>query len=393
MAGERPDAKRSELKERQEELRGRLETLRQELAKNEGSRAEAADQLRAAESAISDANRRLRQLTGQRTVTEAELANLEAQSRRLDRQIVVQQEELARLLYRQYVSGDSDALQLLLAGRDPNEVARDSHFLTLLSQAKAEMIGNLRTNLAEKQKFAATQRDKTSELAEIERTQQDQRASLRGQQKQRQIVLAQISDKINTQRQEMDSLRRNDQRLTKLIDGLAKIIAQADRRKPKAKPAGSAKIKSRPAMRTDDGPDPGSVDSDFARLRGRLHLPVRGEIVSRFGTPRAEGGAVWKGMFIRSGDGGEVHAVADGQVVYADWLRGFGNLMIIDHGDGFLSVYGNNQALLQQAGDAVHAGDAIATVGNSGGNPESGLYFELRHQGRPFDPIRWVSLR
>jgi septal ring factor EnvC (AmiA/AmiB activator) len=391
-AGEPPDAKRIELKERQGELRGRLETLRRDLAKTEGSQAEAADQLRVAESAISDSNRRLRQLAGQRSATEAELASLEAQSHRLDRQIDQQQTDLSRLLYHQYVRGDSDALQILLAGRDPNEVARDSHFLTLLSRAKAEMIGNLRTSLAEKQKFAATQRDKTAELAEIERTQQDQRATLLAQQRQRQIVLAQISDRIKTQRHEIDNLRRNDQRLTKLIDDLAKIIAQSERRKPKTKSVTSAKNKGRPAMRKNDGPDPGSVDSDFARLRGRLHLPVRGEIISRFGTPRAEGGAFAKGIFIRSNDGGDVHAVADGQVVYADWLRGFGNLMIIDHGDSFLSIYGNNQALLQQAGDAVRAGDAIATVGNSGGNPESGLYFELRHQGRPFDPIRWVSL-
>jgi septal ring factor EnvC (AmiA/AmiB activator) len=393
MAGERPDAKRIELKERQEELRSRLEALRGDLAKSEGSQAEAADQLRVAESAISDANRRLHQLAGQRSTTEAELASLEAQSQRLDRQIDRQQTDLARLLYRQFVSGDSDALHLLLAGRDPNDVARDSHFLTLLSLAKAEMIGNLRTSLAEKQKFAATQRDKTAELAEIERTQQNQRATLLAQQRQRQMILAQISGKIKTQRHEIDSLRRNDQRLSKLIDDLAKIIAQSPRRKAKVKSVAAAKNQGRPAMRKDDGPDPGSVDSDFARLRGRLNLPVRGEIVSRFGTARAEGGAVWKGLFIRSGEGGEVHAIAGGQVAYADWLRGFGNLMIVDHGDGFLSIYGNNQALLLQTGDTVKAGEAIATVGNSGGNPESGLYFELRHQGRPFDPIRWVSLR
>jgi septal ring factor EnvC (AmiA/AmiB activator) len=257
------------------------------------------------------------------------------------------------------------------------------------------MIGSLRNSLAEQRALVATQRDKTAELGEIERKQEDQRATMLAQQKQRQVVLAQISDKMKVQRREFDNLRHNDQRLSKLIDDLAKIVAKADRRKQKAKTksVGSTKAKSRPGPLQSEEPDPGSFDSDFAKLRGHLHLPVRGEIVSRFGTARAEGGALWKGIFIRSIEGGEVHAVAGGQVVYADWLRGFGNIMIIDHGEGFLSIYGNNQALLQQAGDAVRAGDNIATVGNSGGNPESGLYFELRHQGRPFDPARWVSAR
>ncbi len=390
---ERPEAKRAELKERQGELRGRLEALRQDLAKTEGAKVEAADQLRETESAISHANRRLHELAGQRNATQAELANLEAQSRRLDRQIDGQQKDLSRLLYRQFVSGESDALQLLLAGRDPNEVARDSHFLTLLSRAKAEMIGSLRNSLAEQRSLVATQRDKTAELGEIERKQEDQRATMLAQQKQRQVVLAQISDKMKVQRREFDNLRHNDQRLSKLIDDLAKIVAKADRRKQKTKSKSvtSAKAKSRPTPRENEGPDPSNLDGDFARLRGHLRLPVRGEIVYRFGTPRAEGGALWKGIFIRSNEGGEVHAVAGGQVVYADWLRGFGNIMIIDHGDGFLSIYGNNQALLQQAGDAVRTGDSIATVGNSGGNPESGLYFEIRHQGRPFNPTAWLS--
>ena len=88
-----------------------------------------------------------------------------------------------------------------------------------------------------------------------------------------------------------------------------------------------------------------------------------------------------------------MHAVAAGNVVFSDWLRGFGNLMIIDHGDGFLSVYGNNESLLLQAGETVTSGEVVATVGNSGGNPESGLYFEIRHQGKPFDPLKWVSLK
>ncbi|MCX7145981.1 MAG: peptidoglycan DD-metalloendopeptidase family protein [Sulfuritalea sp.] len=122
-------------------------------------------------------------------------------------------------------------------------------------------------------------------------------------------------------------------------------------------------------------------------------MPVKGTIAGRFGSPRAESGASWKGVFIRAAEGAEVKAVAAGAVVFSDWLRGFGNLLIIDHGDDFLSVYGNNESLLAAVGAAVKGGESIATVGNSGGNPDSGLYFELRHRGLPFDPLKWASNR
>ncbi len=139
--------------------------------------------------------------------------------------------------------------------------------------------------------------------------------------------------------------------------------------------------------------DPGNVGGSFAALRGQLRLPVKGTIEGRFGSPRPEGGATWKGIFIRAAEGLDVRAVAGGAVVFSDWLRGFGNLLIIDHGDDFLSVYGNNESLLAAAGASVKDGEAVATVGNSGGNPDSGLYFELRHRGQPFDPLKWAINR
>jgi septal ring factor EnvC (AmiA/AmiB activator) len=128
-----------------------------------------------------------------------------------------------------------------------------------------------------------------------------------------------------------------------------------------------------------------------------MTLPVTGELAARFGSPRrVEGGGTaptWKGLFIHAPLGAEVRSVAAGQVVFADWLRGFGNLMVIDHGEGYLSVYGNNESLLRNVGDTVAVGDSIASVGNTGGNEQTGLYFELRFQGRPFDPLKWVAAR
>ena len=129
----------------------------------------------------------------------------------------------------------------------------------------------------------------------------------------------------------------------------------------------------------------------FQELKGRLKLPVIGELANRYGSPRADSGLSWKGLFIAAKQGQEVRAIAGGRVVFADWLRGFGNLMILDHGGGYLSLYGNNESLYRQVGDLVKMGDPVAAVGATGGNPETGLYFELRFQGKPLDPLTWVT--
>lgn len=388
---ERKVEKQAEL----QDVRERIDDLRKELAKSEGSRSSVADQLREAESAISTANRRLKELGDSRAEAQAALAELESQQRHLGQQTASQQAQLGRLLRQQHRAnaGDGgDALQTLLAGRDPNLAARDWHFLTLLSRAKADLIRSLSVAAAEKRQLAEAARAKAGEIARIEVRQQEERATLMARSRERQAVLARIADQIRSQRREIDTLKRDEQRLGKLIDGLARLAAKLPRRKPARAPTATARPGEPPAAasRPLREADTAGAGGAFAGQRGKLKLPVKGTLAGRFGTARAEGG-IWKGLFIRAGEGAEVRAVAAGRVVFADWLRGFGNLLILDHDDGFLSVYGNNQSLLRQPGDEARAGEVVATVGNSGGNPESGLYFELRHRGQVFDPMKWVA--
>ena len=375
------DAKREELKGLQE----RIQALQKDLAKTEGTRADAAEELRETEKAISDANRRLRELNGERARAQASLDHLNLQSQKLSSRIAAQQAQLGRLLTRQYYAGETDALRHLLSGDDPNQLARDAHYLGLLSHAKAGLIRDLGGILEEKKHLANLAHDKTTELAEIEKNQQRERSGLVEQQKQRQAVLARISDRIKTQRREVEKLKRDEKRLARLIEGLGRIVA-----KPKRPASSRAQA---PALRNERTPDATLPADAFARMKGRLALPTRGELANGFGTPRQDGGTTWKGVFIRADGGAEVKAIAPGRIVFADWLRGFGNLAIVDHGDGYLSVYGNNESLYKAVGDPVKAGETIASVGNSGGNPETGLYFELRHLGQPIDPLKWVSLR
>ncbi len=364
------------------DLQLRIETLRGHLAKSEETRAEAADQLQKAESAISDTNRGLRELSELREQTQTQIAGLGEQSQRLANKIAAQQAQLEHLLYHQYVNGDADALKLLVAGTDPNQAARDLRYLSLLSRAEAKLLRLLHNALAEKRRLVEAARAKRDDLAAIEQRRQLQRAALLNQQQQRHRVLTRLSGKIQLQRREIDTLQRNEKRLGILIAGLSRIVAK--------RPAAN-----RPRPRHAVAPTGGKERDvgDFAGQKGRLHLPTRGQLANRFGSPYAEGGATWKGLFIRAPEGADVHAVAAGRVVFADWLRGFGNLIIVDHGDAYLSVYGNNQSLFRQVGDTVKGGEVLASVGNSGGNPESGLYFELRHQGTAIDPLKWAGFK
>jgi len=166
---------------------------------------------------------------------------------------------------------------------------------------------------------------------------------------------------------------------------------------PMPEPIKEAPILAQEPVQEDPGPSeppapilgPAAASGSFTALKGRMASPVNGSVVARFGGRRGDG-PTWKGNFIKAAEGSEVRAVAPGRVVHADWMRGFGNLIIIDHGDGYLSIYGNNQSLLKRPGDSVRAGEAVASAGNTGGNEESGLYFELRHRGKAIDPAGWV---
>lgn len=357
-------------------LHSRIETLKKGLAGAEENRSEARDGLRASEHGVSEANRTLHDIGLQQRAARAGLMRVGEQTRALEAGIAAQQSELGRLLAMRYISGQQDYLKLLLSGRDPNQTARDLHYYSYISRAQADFIRALRHNLAGLGELARDARDKSAELAELEAQQREGRKELLAQQAERRKVLAMLATQIRSQNREIKSLQRDEARLSRLVEELGRAI-----------PPGPS------AGRNENLPEPGRGAGAFAAQKGKLRLPARGELINRFGTPRSDSGLTWKGLFIRSASGQEVRAVAAGQVVFAEWLRGFGNLLIIDHGRSYLTIYGNNEALLKQVGDTVKTGDTVATVGNSGGNPDSGLYFEIRHQGKAFDPLRWVSLK
>lgn len=359
------------------ELRGRIEALQKGLAAAEEQKTEAVDALRESERAISETNRALRDLGAQSSELDQRLRELGEETRQREAALKSQQALLARLLHQQYLGGHSEPLRLLLNREDPNEIARRLHYFGYISRARGQLITETRDSLERLRLLSHETSQKAAELAAVTAESRSLRDRLAREKRAHGRVLARISRDIQRQRREIGTLKRNEVRLARLVERLSKVIART--------PA--------PRVRNERVPQATGVAGAFPGLKGKLHLPVRGELANRFGSPRADGGVVWKGLFIAARAGEEVKAIADGRVVFADWLRGFGNLIIVDHGDAYMSLYGNNEALYKQVGDAIRAGEPLAAVGASGGNADSGLYFELRHQGRPLDPLDWVVIR
>ena len=364
-------------KEELSQLRGRIEAMQKRLAAAEGAHSEAADGLRDSERAISESNRSLRDLAAKQRAIQAYLIDLQQQEMRASNDIESQQRLLTRQLYQQYLGNQPDAVKLLLNREDPNRIARDLHYLTYLARMRAEQIRTLRASIRQLDNLEEETKQQSEALAAVQTEQQAQREKIEREKQTRRDVLQKVARQIESQRHEISKLKRDEQRLARLVEQIKQMIARSRAETP----------------RNDRVPDSSTDGSAFAELKGKLNLPARGELKGRFGSPRADGGLSWKGVFIASQPNQEVRAIAAGRVVFADWLRGFGNLLIIDHGGGYMSLYGNNESLFKQVGQAARGGETIAAVGNSGGNTDYGLYFEMRHQGKAFDPLSWVHLK
>ncbi len=422
-------------------IQKQLSVLKKEISRTEDEKEDVADDLAESEAAISNANRSLRDLANEQHETNARLQDLATEHERLEQTIVSQKKQLSALLREHYVAGNEDRIKLLLSGDNPNRINRDLQMMAYVSQAQARLIGSLNANLEQVQENRDKVENAKTELEEIAQEQRDQKAVLEKEKARRAALLSNLSSKLVAQRKQADTLQRDEQRMSGLVDKLTMLIrqqAEAERKRQealaaaRAKAAAEAKARAearaaakaererlareakkagKPAPKPLPEPEepkvaeqpkqeertpdislaPAAPAGAFAKMKGRLSSPLSGTIAARFGAKRGGDGPSWKGMFIKAPEGSEVRAVAVGRVVHSGWMRGFGNLIIVDHGGDYLSIYANNQTLLKRVGDAVRAGEPIASAGNTGGNEESGLYFELRHLGKAFDPASWIN--
>ena len=367
------------------ELREKVEALRREFAEASGEVADAADALRESERAISEAVRALAELEAQHASLQRELGVQQAELDALAREQAAHQQMLARLLVEQHRRREQEPLRMLLQGGGPYEVRRQLVYLRALNAARAEAIAGAEQRAGRAAALRAETAARLLELDAVVQAARAQRAVLVKERRARQQTVARIGAELEQRRRQLATAAADESRLARLVKRLAALLEARARAAPRAARPPPREPADRAAGVT------GNIAAGLARFKGLLKIPAAGELNARFGVPRSGNGPPWKGWFIRAPAGTTVQAVAAGKVVFADWLRGFGNLVIVDHGDGFMSLYGNNDALLQQVGAAVEAGQAVAQAGTSGGAAESGVYFELRQDGVAFDPKDWFG--
>jgi len=356
-------------KQKEAELKrvnARIERVRKSVNADLQKRDKLNAQLRDAELGVQEARRQLEEARAQRVATEARVKDLEREQARREGELGAERGVLAGELRVAYVNGREEQLKLLLNQQDPASVGRTLAYYGYFGRARAERIEGIRDQLEHlalvRERIAAEGR----RLAAIEARQEQELAALRGAQEKRTRAVGAIDAQIKSQGGELKRLESQARGLEKLITELRKAL---------------------------DNP-PVAKKAPFEPLRGKLPWPVpQGKVLARYGQPRAGGSLRWQGMLIGTERGARVRAPFAGRVAYADWLPGMGLMIVLDHGGGYLSLYGHNDQLFRKVGEAVAAGDVIGSVGDSGGNDQAALYFEVRRGRQPVNPEIWLQRR
>lgn len=390
-------------------------------------RAAARQQIEAARQDIAELQKLLKQIEQEKSgvqkqlqTTESEMGQLEKQVDSLQQEIDRSEAELERLneekttlegarLEQQrliglqaraaYQNGRQEYLKLLLNQQNPEKFSRTLTYYDYLNKARLEQLDSFNETLRQLANVEADIEAQQNLLAEKKDGLLERRNQLAEVRKERQQTLAKLNSDLSTRERKLQARRQEQAQLERVLKTIEETLARqareaeearqrellAERQRQQQRQAGSA---------APSGPMVSSAGSSFggpfAQAKGKLPWPVDGRLVARYGTPRgSDARTKWDGVLIGASAGTQVRAVHGGRVVFADWLRGAGLLVILDHGNGYLSLYGHNQSLLRDAGEIVKAGDPIATVGTSGGQETAALYFAIRQQGRPSDPAQW----
>jgi murein hydrolase activator len=356
-------AQEAQAKQKLDQVRADIHKLVDEQRQTAAARNDATNALRDQELKIAATAKTLRDIDQQLAVQQSRLDGLLAQRATLDTKLKDQRDALAALLRSAYAMGRDEELKLLLAQDRIDDIGRMLAYYRYFERARVHEIDGLLQDL---QALARVQADIERETAALKQSRDEREAQARqldSERDKRRGLLGELESSLKDQNVRLAALGKDEKALLDLLVKLRDIFADIPKHLAGAEP--------------------------FADLRGRLQWPLHGAVVERFGAA-ADGERSSQGVLIAAKGGSEVRAVSHGRVVYADWLRGYGLLLIIDHGEGYLSLYGYNETLLKEVGDWVDAGETIASTGDSGGRKTAGLYFELRHDGKAFDPSAWM---
>jgi septal ring factor EnvC (AmiA/AmiB activator) len=346
-------------------VRKEIAELQARIARETARRDAGAQALRAAEVEIAAAARQLAETRAKVAAQEAERRTLAQETQRANRRLADERETLARQVRASYMTGREELFKLLLSQESPAALGRMLVYYDYYNRARSARIDSVARELA---KLAELEQDTAgveAELAALARSQAQQLTALEELRNERRAAVAKLTADIRDGTAAVAKLRAEEQRLAEVVARLREVLADF----------------------------PVVTDAPFARSKGKLAWPVQGRVVGDFGRPRGAGPVRWNGVLLEAAAGAAVRAVHHGRVAFADWLQGLGLLVIVDHGDGYLTLYGHNEALLKESGDWVEPGEPIAQVGDTGGQARAGLYFEIRLNGEPIDPNPWIAKR
>ena len=356
----------AEVKERElEDVRERISAIKESMDASAAERDRLTTELQEAEIAISEQRMRIAEIEREQQYATKKKEGLDADLALREARLDEESAALATQVRAAYMGGSQEKIRLLLNQRDPATLGRVMTYYRYLNDYRAEnieaVVEQIRQLDALRGKIAAEE----ARLGKLAQTRYAELTRLNEAQEKRSTLLASLRQKLENESQEVDRLAAQEKDLTRLIAELTSILSDY----------------------------PISSEQPFSEHKGKLTWPVAGTLLHDFGQPRVGGNIKWNGVVLAAPRGREVRAVYHGRVAFADWLAGMGLLVIIDHGDSYMTLYGYNETILKNTGDWVAPGDVIATVGDSGGQPQASLYFELRQGKRPVNPQQWVTRR
>ncbi|MDO6562748.1 peptidoglycan DD-metalloendopeptidase family protein [Amphritea sp. 1_MG-2023] len=345
-------------------LKKTIAQLSKRLGALQGQQASVQREVRRTDQRIGELASEILRLNTQLTSAEARLRRLEQDKQPLLAELQQQAAGLEQQLRQQHKAGRQPRLQLLLMQRDPEQVSRMLHYYDRINQALSQRLASFRAGLLQleqaQQAIRAAQQD-IFDRRDLLKARADDLESVRQERRQ---VLAELTTKLSSDSQKLQAMQADQQRLEKLLRQIRQSIEKI-------------------AI--------GDDERAFTQLKGRLPWPAQGKLSRRFGSVRD--GIRYQGVLLTQAADRSVKAVHHGRIVFSDWLRGYGLLIIVDHGAGYMSLYGHNESLLRDVGEWVSAGDQLATVGRSGGSSVAGLYFAVRYKGNSVDPLKWLARR
>jgi len=358
LPGYAQDAKKTEAELKA--LKSEIEKVSSQVRSDKAAKDRLARELRTAEMSVSEVRRSLDDLRSQRAENARKRADLAEDKRKRQADLARQRDSLAGQLRAAYLIGSEEPLKLLLNQKDPSRAGRMFAYYSYFGRARAEQIDRINVSLSEIEQLDRDMAATDERLAAIEAGRKAELGKLDSARAQRGKVLASLQTEAKERAESLERMKREQGALEKLLRDLKRAIERF----------------------------PPDNNTEFGRLRGKLAWPTPGRVVSRFGEPR--GGTLrWEGVLLSVERGAPVRAVYSGRVVYSDWLQGLGLLIIVDHGDGYWSLYGHNDRLYKAVGERVSSGEALAAAGDSGGRSQPELYFEIRKGGKPVDPGAW----